>query len=224
MAITDRLSALTPEQRALFEKLREQKKQQQKPEAARAPQPPPIARRGQGEYWPLSFDQERLWFLYTLNPRDTAYNIDTASRIRGRLDFAALQQAFQEIPKRHEIWRTAFPAVDGRPVQAVLPEMRLPSAIVDLRALPPELREPEAHRRMVDNTRTPFSMETGPLVRAVLLRLEDEDCIVALVVHHIVTDWVTFQLFWREIGLLYESFIAGDPSPLPPPVVQFADY
>jgi len=223
MAITDRLSALTPEQRALFEKLREQKKQQ-KPAAARAPQPPPIARRGPGEYWPLSFDQERLWFLYTLNPRDTAYNIDTASRIRGRLDFAALEQAFQEIPKRHEIWRTAFPAVDGRPVQVVLPEMRLPSAIVDLRALPPELREPTAYQLMVETTRAPFAMETGPLVRAVLLRLEDEDCIVELVVHHIVTDWVTFQLFWREIGLLYESFVAGRPSPLPPPVVQFADY
>ncbi|MES1211541.1 MAG: condensation domain-containing protein, partial [Acidobacteriota bacterium] len=221
MAITDRLSALTPEQRALFEKLREQKK---KAPAPRAPQPPPIERRhlsgkNSGDVWPLSFDQERLWFLYTLNPQDTSYNIDTASQIRGPLDFAALEQAFQEIPKRHEIWRTAFPAVDGRPVQVVLPEMRLPSGIVDLRALPRELREPAAHQLMTEVTLIPFVMETGPLAKALLLRIEDENCIVQLVVHHIVTDWVTFQLFWGEIGALYEAFVAGRPSPLPPPVV-----
>jgi amino acid adenylation domain-containing protein len=223
MAISDRLSALTPEQRALFEKLREQQKKQ-KPSPPKTPQPPPVLPRGPGEHWPLSFDQERLWFLYMLNPEDSAYNIDTASRIRGRVDFAALRGAFQEIARRHEIWRTAFPAVDGRPVQVVLPEMYLPNQIVDLRTLPRELREPTAHGLMVDSTRVPFQMETGPLVRALLLRLDDEDCICHLIVHHIVTDWVTFQLFWREIGLLYEASIAGRPSPLPPPVVQFADY
>jgi amino acid adenylation domain-containing protein len=222
MAITDRLSALTPEQRALFEKLREQQKKQKAP--VRAPQPPPIPRRGEGAWWPLSFDQERLWFLYMLNPEDTSYNIDTASRIRGRLDHAALEGAFQEIPRRHEIWRTAFPAVDGRPVQVVLPEMRLPSAIVDLRALPQELREPTAYRWMAETTRVPFPMATGPLAKATLFRLDDEDCIVQLVVHHIVTDWVTFQLFWHEIGLLYEAYVAGEPSPLPEPAVQYADY
>jgi amino acid adenylation domain-containing protein len=222
MVIADRLSALTPEQRALFEKLRQEKRQQAP--AARAPQPPPIPDRGAGEHWPLSFDQERLWFLYTLDPEDTAYNIDTASRIRGPLDHAVLEQAFQEIPRRHEIWRTAFPAVAGRPVQAVLPEMRLPSLTVDLRALPQELREPTAHRLMVASTRLPFALETGPLVRALSLRLADEECIVHLVVHHIVTDWVTFQLFWREIGLLYEALVAGRPSSLPAPPRQFADY
>jgi pristinamycin I synthase-3/4 len=223
MAISDRLSSLTPEQRALFEKLREQQKKQ-KPAAPKAPQPPEITRRGPGEHWPLSFDQERLWFLYMLNPQETAYNIDTASRIRGPLDFTALSQAFQEIPRRHEIWRTVFPAVDGRPVQVVLPEIRLPSSVVDLRALPLELREPLALELMVVQSMVPFVLETGPLATSMLLRIDDEDCICQLTVHHIVTDWVTFQLFWKEIGALYEAYVAGRPSPLPEPVVQFADY
>ncbi len=226
MSVTDRISALTPEQRALFERLR----QQQKPKAPAVPPPPPIVRRGPSRpsrpdtTWPLSFDQERLWFLYMLNPQDTAYNIDTANRIRGALDFAALNGAFQEIARRHEIWRTAFPAVDGRPVQVVLPEIRLPSRMVDLRALPEDRRLPAAFELMVQETRIPFRLETGPLVKALLLRLEDEDCICQLTVHHIVTDWVTFQLFWKELGILYESYLAGRPSPLPAPAVQFADY
>jgi hypothetical protein len=225
MAISDRLSSLTPEQRALFEKLREQQKQKpMAPKAPKAPQPPEITRRGPGERWPLSFDQERLWFLYGLNPLETAYNIDTASRIKGPLDFTALNRAFQEIPRRHEIWRTVFPAVEGRPVQVVLPEIYLPSTMVDLRALPAELREPLAAELQVVQANIPFVLETGPLVTSMLLRLGDEDCICQLTVHHIVTDWVTFQLFWKEIGALYEAFIAGKPSPLPEPLVQFADY
>ncbi|HKH49831.1 MAG TPA: amino acid adenylation domain-containing protein, partial [Thermoanaerobaculia bacterium] len=229
MSLADRLSALTPEQRAAFEKLRGEQKRQAPLAPLRAPQPPPIARRESsgksgGTHWPLSFDQERLWFLFTLDPLDTAYNIDTASSIRGPLDQAALRRAFQEIPRRHEIWRTVFPAMDGRPVQVVLPEAHLPAWTVDLRALPRELREPAARQLLVESTGIPFTLETGPLARALLLRLGDEEHVVQLVVHHIVTDWVTSQLFWRELGRLYEAFAAGYPSPLPPPAVQYADY
>jgi len=229
VSLSARLSALTPEQRAAFEKLRGEQRRQAPPAPPRAPQPPPIARhefggKTLGTSWPLSFDQERLWFLYTLNPQDTAYNVDTASLIHGPLDHAALRQAFQEIPRRHETWRTVFPAIDGRPVQVVLPETILPTRTVDLRTLPRELREPAARRLMVESTGVPFALETGPLARALLLRLDDEEHVVHLVVHHIVTDWVTFQLFWRELGQLYEAFAAGLPPPLPPPAVQYADY
>jgi amino acid adenylation domain-containing protein len=225
VSLADRLSALTPEQRAAFDKLRREQRRQAPPAPPRAPQPPPIARRPSPEgSWPLSFDQERLWFLYTLNPRDTAYNVDTASRLRGALDVAALRRAFQEIPRRHEAWRTVFPAVEGRPVQVVRPEMPLPLEIVDLRDLPSEDREAAAHRLMVESVRVPFVLEEGPLARALLLRLDDAEHVVHLVVQHIVTDWVTFQLFWRELGRLYEAFAAGHPSPLPPPAVQYADY
>ena len=140
MSISERIASLSPEQRALFERLRGAKK----PAAPRGHQLPPVPRRGAGELWPLSFDQERLWFLYSLNPQDTAYNIDTASRIRGPLDMPSLSRAFQEIPCRHESWRTTFHAVEGKPVQVIAPEIGLPSPVVDLRALPAELREPAA--------------------------------------------------------------------------------
>ncbi|HEX3525657.1 MAG TPA: amino acid adenylation domain-containing protein [Thermoanaerobaculia bacterium] len=221
MSVNDRISALTPEQRALFERLREQKK---KPSAPRGHQPPPIPRRGPGDHWPLSFDQERLWFLYTLDPLATAYNIDSASRIRGRLDMAALSRAFQEVPRRHESWRTSFQVIAGRPAQVIAPEVVLPSPVVDLCALPAELREPTAHELMVQETRRPFVLETGPLVRALFFRLDDQDHICQLTVHHIVTDWVTFQLFWYELGVLYEAYTAGRPSPLPELPVQYADF
>jgi amino acid adenylation domain-containing protein len=224
LSVTDRIAGLSPEQRALFERLREQKEQKKKASAPRGLQPPPIPRRGPGDHWPLSFDQERLWFLYTLDPLATAYNIDTASRIRGRLDLAALNRAFQEIPQRHEIWRTSFRVIDGRPAQVIAREVVLPSSIVDLRALPAARREPLAHELMVQETRRPFVLETGPLVRALLLRLDDEDHICQLTVHHIVTDWVTFQLFWYELGMLYEAYTAGRPSPLPELPVQYADF
>jgi len=221
MSVHDRISALTPEQRALFERLRNQKK---KSSATRGHRPPPIPRRGPGDHWPLSFDQERLWFLYTLDPLATAYNIDTASRIRGRLDLPALSRAFQEIPQRHEIWRTSFRVIEGRPAQVIAPAIVLPSPIVDLSALPAERREPTAHELMVRETRRPFVLETGPLVRALFLRLDDQDHICQLTVHHIVTDWVTFQLFWYELGVLYEAYTAGRPSPLPELPVQYADF
>jgi len=226
VSITGRIASLSPEQRALFERLRAQKEQHEKKKASapRGHRPPPIPRRGPGDHWPLSFDQERLWFLYTLDPLATAYNIDTASRIRGRLDLTALGRAFQEIPRRHEIWRTSFRVIDGQPAQVIAPEIVLPSSIVDLRALPAERREPAAHELMVQETRRPFVLETGPLVRALLLRLGDEDHICQLTVHHIVTDWVTFQLFWYELGLLYDAYTAGRPSPLPELPVQYADF
>ncbi|HEY2738287.1 MAG TPA: condensation domain-containing protein, partial [Thermoanaerobaculia bacterium] len=221
VSVRDRIASLSPEQRALFERLRDQKK---KPSAPRGHRPPPIPRRGPGDHWPLSFDQERLWFLYTLDPFATAYNIDTASRIRGRLDMAALSRAFQEIPQRHEIWRTSFRVIEGRPAQVISPAIVLPSPIVDLCALPAELRELTAHELIVRETRRPFVLETGPLARALLLRLDDQDHICQLTVHHIVTDWVTFQLFWYELGVLYEAYAAGRPSPLPELPVQYADF
>jgi len=219
--VSARIASLSPEQRALFERLREQQKKRAAP---RGLQPPPIPRRGPGASWPLSYDQERLWFLYSLDPLDSAYNIDSASRIRGRLDMAALSRAFQEIPRRHESWRTAFRVVAGQPAQVVAPEIVLPSPLVDLRALPAALREPAAHRLMVQEARRPFVLETGPLARSLLLRLDDDDCICQLTVHHIVTDWVTFQLFWYELGVLYEAFAAGRPSPLPEVPIQYADF
>ncbi|HEX2642241.1 MAG TPA: condensation domain-containing protein, partial [Thermoanaerobaculia bacterium] len=217
--INDRLSSLTPEQRALFEMLRKKKA---------APKldlkPPPVHRRAPAEHWPLSFDQERLWFLYAMDPRDTAYNIDTVTRLAGRLDVGALRQAYLEIARRHEIWRTRFPTVDGWPVQVIHEEVELDLGFADLLGLPEERRLPEAHRLLVEHARHPFVLEEGNLVRASMVRLAEEEHYFVLTVHHIVTDWVTFQIFWGELITLYEAFSGGRPSPLPELPVQYADF
>ncbi|HBL26314.1 MAG TPA: condensation protein, partial [Acidobacteria bacterium] len=115
--LSGRIAALTPEQRAMFEALR--KSSQPKKAAPLGPPPGAIPRRAEGGPAPLSFDQERLWFLHQLDPGETAYNITTVTRLRGALDVACLAAALQEIVRRHEAWRTVLPAVDGRPVQVV---------------------------------------------------------------------------------------------------------
>ena len=219
MSVVDRISALTPEQRALFEQLRRKKA---------APKvdlrPPEVRPRGEGDRWPLSFDQERLWFIYSLDPGSTQYNIDTATRLEGPLDAGRMRRAFRAIVHRHEAWRTRFPVVDGRPVQVVEPEMDFPLPLIDLTGLPEARREPESRRGIVELARYPFVLEAGPLVRAALFRLAGQvhDC--ALVVHHIVTDWVTFQLFWSELASFYRAEATGQTPVLPGLPVQYADF
>ncbi len=215
MSVADRLASLTPEQRALFEALRE--KQRRAAPAA----PPPIERvsgpRGVGD-WPLTFDQERLWFLYLLDPESTASNMVTATRLRGKLEVHALEAALNGVIDRHGAWRTTFPLVDGLPMQRVAPELRLPLPVVDLSALPDGMREPAVLALAADDARRPFSLERGPLLRVTLARLSPREHVCLMTVHHIASDLVSFQVFWGELARLY----AGSPLPTLP--VQFADF
>jgi hypothetical protein len=221
--VGDRLSALTPEQRALFEALR--KKQAAPP--ARPPQPPPVLRvtgpDAAGD-WPLSIDQERLWRLHRENPGLISWNVDAASRMRGELDPAALEGALREVVRRHAALRSSFPLVDGRPVQRVAAGSPLSFALIDVSALPGELREAEGRRALYDRTRAVFDLEHGPLTRGTLVRLDRGDHLVLLTLHHTVTDWITFQIVMQEMLALYEAARAGTSSPLPEPALQFADY
>src|SRR5215213_3830210 len=219
--LSDRISALSPQQRAMFELLRS--KQQQK-KAAAGPPPGPIPRRTAPGPAPLSFDQERVWFLHQLDPQETAYNIATITKIRGRLDLPRLTAALNEVVRRHESWRTVLPAVDGRPVQVVLPHLELHAPVVDLREIPAERRRALSPEIARDLARQPFDLDHGPLVRAVLVRQanEEHDCILA--VHHIVTDWISSQIAWGELAAIYLAFLEGKPSPLPELPVQYADF
>jgi amino acid adenylation domain-containing protein/non-ribosomal peptide synthase protein (TIGR01720 family) len=219
--LNERIAALTPEQRAVFDLLR--KKQPKKPAAA-APPPGPIPRRPGGGPAPLSFDQERLWFLHQLDPLDAAYNIFALTALRGRLDVPRLSAAVNEVVRRHEAWRTCFPAVDGRPVQAVLPHLELRPPVVDLRALPETVRRQASLGIARQEKARPFDLERGPLVRALLIHLGDEELFCQLTVHHIVSDWASFQIAWGEIAALYAAFREGKPSPLPEPPIQYADF
>jgi hypothetical protein len=220
MSVADRLSALSPEQRALFEKLR----QKQAPPPRRAP--PPVQSvsgpMGVGD-WPLSFDEERLWRMHQEDPALVSWNVDAGSRVRGELDLPVFLAAFRELIRRHAAWRTTFPIVNGQPVQRVHPWLEPHVSSIDVSALPEGIRESAGHAAIYDHTRNPFDLERGPLVRMALVRLAERDHLYLVTIHHIVTDWITYQIFFGELMQVYEAFRAGRPSPLPWPL-QFPDY
>jgi len=221
VSISDRISALNPAQRELLEALR-RKSAAERPPAPAAPAP--IAQRPPGDAWPLAPDQERLWFLYQLDPSDPSYNLPTATRLRGRLDAAALSRAIDEVVRRHEAWRTTFPVVDGRPLQTVAPPAPVPLPRIDLSNLPEAAREREASRLRTEASRRTFDLTRGPLLRALLVRLAPDLHELVLVVHHIVTDWYSFVVFWGEVQKLYPALLAGRPADLPELRVQYADF
>jgi amino acid adenylation domain-containing protein len=220
--VTDRIASLPPEQRALFEKLREKARQ-----PARALQPPPIRRvsppAGEGD-WPLSLDQERFWFMEQLAPDHAGLNIGAATRMRGPLSVPVVAAALDEIVRRHAAWRTTFPLLAHGPVQRVAPSRRQRLAVVDLAGLPPLRREPEALRLVAQDVATPFDLERGPLVRASLLHLGEDDRLCLLTVHHLVVDWLSFQIVWGELAALSHALAAGRAPALPEPPVHYSDF
>ncbi|HEU5459810.1 MAG TPA: condensation domain-containing protein, partial [Pyrinomonadaceae bacterium] len=184
-----------------------------------------ISKRSGPGPWPLSFAQQRLWFLDQLEPGISAYNIPIAFRLRGPLNHAALERSFQEILRRHESLRTTFNTSKLEPVQLVAPpatSFELP--VIDLSDVPLPEREAEARRRATRDALAPFDLTTGPLVRISLMRLDDEDHVVTLTMHHIVSDGWSRGIVVREIAALYEAFCANRPSPLPELPIQYADY
>ncbi|MES1241578.1 MAG: non-ribosomal peptide synthase/polyketide synthase, partial [Acidobacteriota bacterium] len=171
---------------------------------------------------PLSFSQERLWFLDRLEPGSTAYNIPAALRLTGALDPEALAASLSEIVRRHEALRTTFEEKDGEPVQVVRPAVPLALPAEDLRGLPDP--EAEAARLVREDVDTPFDLARGPLIRARLLRLGEEDWLLILTVHHIVSDGWSTGVMVRESALLYEAFSQCRLAPLPEPAVQYLDF
>jgi amino acid adenylation domain-containing protein len=173
---------------------------------------------------PLSFSQERVWFIEQLHPANLAYNFQSTIRFRGRLDASALEQSLNEIVRRHEIFRTTFPAINGRPVQVVHPSWPVNLTPVDLQDAPAERREAEAQRRIHQEFQKSFDLTQLPLIRWTLLRLSPQEHILVHVEHHLVHDGWSFNVFLREMLELYKAFSAGEPSPLPEPPIQFADF
>jgi amino acid adenylation domain-containing protein len=176
---------------------------------------------------PLSFAQQRLWFLDQLEPGSPAYNMPAAFRLTGRLDVGALALALAEIIRRHENLRTTFRVPGesrGEPVLAIAPPSEPFLPAVDLARLPNEIRTAEEHRLAGAEARRPFDLARGPLLRATLLRLAAEDHTVLLNLHHIVSDGWSTGVLVRELGALYAGFVTGQASPLPDLPVQYADF
>ncbi|HEX2091228.1 MAG TPA: condensation domain-containing protein, partial [Longimicrobiaceae bacterium] len=173
---------------------------------------------------PLSFAQQRLWFVEQLDPGNPTYNMPFPLRLRGALDTGALERALSEIVRRHEVLRTVFGEVDGEAVQIILPLRGLPLPEIDLRGLAGPAREAEMQRLADRDAMRPFDLRRGPLLRATLLRIGEEDRGVLLNVHHIVADGWSTGLLVGELSTLYRTFAEGRPSPLPEPQVQYADF
>ena len=190
------------------------------------PQAPPIERVPRGGPLPASFAQQRLWLVDRLEPGSPAYNVPFALRLRGGLDTAALRAALGGLVRRHESLRTTFAERGGAPVQVVHPAAGVAVPAVDLRGLVPTAREREAGRLAREEALRPFDLARGPLLRATLLRLGDEDHVLCLDVHHVVSDGWSMEVLVREVSALYGAFSrGGEPAArLPELPVQYADY
>jgi len=184
----------------------------------------PIRRMPRNGHPPLSFAQQRLWFLDRLEPGNPAYNIANALLLTGRLDIAVMARVINEIFRRHESLRTTFPTVDGRPVQLISPVVPVPLPIFDLTGIPEELRLRERERLAVQEAVRPFLLSRDPVLRVLLLRTGEEEHVLLLTMHHIVSDAWSSGLLLREWALLYNAFANGRPSPLPELEIQYADF
>ncbi|HEU4562947.1 MAG TPA: amino acid adenylation domain-containing protein, partial [Longimicrobium sp.] len=173
---------------------------------------------------PLSFAQERLWFIDRLEPGSAVYNILVARRLGGALDEAALGRSLSEIVRRHESLRTVFREMDGSPVQVIAPCDGFALPVEDLSALGQADREAAVGRRAGEEARWPFDLSAGPLFRAALLRLGAEDHVLLLSMHHVVSDGWSMGVLFRELSALYEAYRDGRESPLAELPVQYADY
>ena len=173
---------------------------------------------------PLSFGQMRLWFLDQFEPGSALYNLPVAIRMQGRLDAAVLARCLNDIVGRHEALRTTFVVEHGTPLQVIAPSLELRLPVSDLAGLPPDQCSARVQQCMQDEARQPFDLAAGPLLRACLLRLDADEHVLVLNMHHIVSDGWSIGVLVRELAALYAAHAQGLPSPLSELPVQYADF
>ena len=230
-AITAELRAMLLEHKTeLVDFLRTQKASgMPRPKLVRAPQ----QERGVA---PLSFAQQRLWFLDQLQPGSSLYNIAVAVRLVGALQTSVLEQCLHEVVHRHESLRTTFTLVDGKPVQVIAPARRtdaltghdhaspLPLLLHNLEGLPDQEQEKHVQQWICQEAQRPFDLTQGPLFRASLLLLGQESYVLELTMHHIIADGWSLGILVQELILLYQTYTKGQRSPLPELAIQYPDY
>jgi amino acid adenylation domain-containing protein len=173
---------------------------------------------------PLSFTQQGLFFLDQVLLHKSAYNIPLALRIHGTLDVEALMRSLHEIVRRHESLRTSFPVIDGAPAQQIAQKVFVPLLMMDLREFAKGEREDRLRQIATDDARLPFELKRGPLLRATLLQLDEDEHVLIVNMHHIVSDGWSIGIFGHELATLYDAFVAGRKSPLAELPVQYADF
>jgi amino acid adenylation domain-containing protein len=185
---------------------------------------PPIVRVSREGELPLSFAQQRLWFLNELMSNSPFYNMPGAVRLEGELDMTALSQVLSELVRRHESLRTGFVSVDGRARQVIAQKGGINLAIIDLSSLDEQQRELEAKKISTREAEQPFDLSQSPLLRAQLIRMSEQEHIALVTMHHIISDGWSMGVLIRELAVLYQAFCKGEASPLPELEVQYVDY
>ncbi|HEY9799815.1 MAG TPA: amino acid adenylation domain-containing protein [Leptolyngbyaceae cyanobacterium] len=183
-----------------------------------------IPRRQQSDLIPLSFAQERLWFLEQLNPNQPLYNEPIALRLRGILDIPALQKSLNEIVSRHESLRTSFTTINEQPAQIITPNLNLNLPIISLQSLNSSERENSVYSLAIEEASQPFDLGKAPLIRVKLLQLEETEYVLLLTMHHIICDRWSFAILLQELIPLYQAFSKNQPSPLTELPIQYADF
>jgi len=186
----------------------------------------PIPRTGK---LPLSFGQQRLWFLDQLEPDSPVYNIPDAIQVSGRLNKEALESSLNEIVRRHEVLRTTFATVEGKPIQLIAPDLKVSIPIIDLSELPEAETQAEIERLIFEESGQPFNLETLPLFRTSLLKLSENEWVILFTLHHSISDGWSTGVLMREVALLYPAFVKGMNadsvrSLLPELDIQYVDY
>ncbi|HLL48705.1 MAG TPA: condensation domain-containing protein, partial [Longimicrobiaceae bacterium] len=214
---SDRLESLSTAKLALLKKRIRRSAGEPRPAAG-------IPRRTGPEPAPLSYSQERIWFLGQIRPDNTSYSIPLVAHLRGPLDVPALRYALGEVVRRHEVLRTVFATREGRPVQWARPAAPFDLPVDDLGSLAGPRLENEVGRRIQAEVACPFDLARGPLLRARVLRLAGDEHVLTLVMHHIASDGWSISVLFRELTLLYRAHLDGTPAPLPELPIQYADY
>ncbi len=211
------LADLSPEKRELLAMLLEE-------EGVDTSQLPIPRRSEEINLIPLSFPQEQLWAFDQFQPGNTAYNLPANIHLTGPLNVAALENSLNEIIRRHEALRTTLTSIDGQPVQVIAPTQTLNLPVTNLQDLPKTQQEAEVQRLALEEVQQPFNLAKGPLLRVTLLRLDVEEHVLLITMHHTISDGWSMGVFNRELSALYEAFSLGQPSPLSQPPIQYADF
>ena len=217
MSLSKRTANLSPEQISLLV-------ERFKNKGEAVSRGPSIPRRPEMTHVPLSFSQQRLWFIDQLDPNSSAYVMPLAYRSKGHLDVVVLERTVSEIIRRHEVLRTTFQVVQGQPVQIINPPQPQTIPIIDLSELSENSREAEARLLASQDALRPFNLREDMMFRVVVVRLSAEQHVLLLSLHHIACDGWSFSILLREIGALYRGYSVGQPSPLPDLPIQYADF
>ncbi len=213
-SLSEKIEQLSPSKRALLEmKLKQQ--QPQFTEITPLPRTKPL---------PLSFGQQRFWFMEELNGENSHYNIFQAFKFTGNLNQTALQKAFQTLVNRHETLRTSFQTLEGSPVQVISPQLEINLPVINLQGMSEPDQEVKVQGLAIAESQKPFNLSQLPLIRVTLIQLQDQIHLLFLTVHHIISDGWSGELLIKEISLLYQAYLENKPNPLPDLPIQYVDF